>query len=94
MLYVPKGASTLSPSMGVSDKTRDVNLHFSTFMFSVFSTEIVSKVVGESEKALVSIFSKARAAAPCVLFLDHIDTIAGRRQSQVCAKDLHACVVG
>ena len=40
---------------------------------------LLSKTVGESEAALVEIFKQARAAAPCVLFLDHIEALASRR---------------
>ncbi len=42
---------------------------------SVKGPEILSKWVGESEKAIREIFRKARQAAPCVIFLDEIDSI-------------------
>ena len=41
--------------------------------------ELVNKVVGESERAVVRLFQTARQAAPCILFLDHVEAIAGRR---------------
>ncbi len=41
--------------------------------------EILSKWVGESEKAIREIFRKARQAAPAVIFFDEIDAIAPAR---------------
>ncbi|MDY6788876.1 MAG: AAA family ATPase, partial [Candidatus Nanohaloarchaea archaeon] len=38
-----------------------------------------SKWVGESEQAIRKMFSKARQVAPCVLFIDEIDSIAPLR---------------
>jgi transitional endoplasmic reticulum ATPase len=46
---------------------------------SIKGPEILSKWVGESEKALREIFRKARQAAPTVIFFDEIDAIAPRR---------------
>lgn len=34
---------------------------------------------GESEANVRDVFEKARAAAPCVLFFDELDSIAGQR---------------
>ncbi|MCE7743110.1 MAG: CDC48 family AAA ATPase [Candidatus Heimdallarchaeota archaeon] len=42
---------------------------------SVKGPEVLSKWVGESEKAIREIFRKARQAAPCIIFLDEIDSI-------------------
>jgi transitional endoplasmic reticulum ATPase len=41
--------------------------------------ELVSKVVGESEANIAGVFARARSAAPCVLFLDQVEAIAGKR---------------
>ena len=35
--------------------------------------------VGESEKNVREVFQRARAAAPCVLFFDEIDSLAPAR---------------
>ena len=42
---------------------------------SIKGPEVLSKWVGESEKAIREIFRKARQAAPCIIFLDEIDSI-------------------
>ncbi len=46
---------------------------------SIKGPEILSKFVGESEKTLREIFRKARQAAPCIIFIDEIDSIARSR---------------
>lgn len=42
--------------------------------------EVISKWVGESEKAIREIFRKARSAAPALIFIDELDSIARRRE--------------
>ena len=46
---------------------------------SVKGPEFLSKWVGESEKAVRETFRKARSAAPCIIFFDEVDAIAGMR---------------
>lgn len=46
---------------------------------SVKGPEVLSKWVGESEKAVREIFRKARNAAPCIIFIDELDAIASVR---------------
>jgi transitional endoplasmic reticulum ATPase len=46
---------------------------------SVKGPEVLSKWVGESEKAVRETFRKARMATPCVIFIDEIDAIAPHR---------------
>ncbi|MEV0644037.1 AAA family ATPase [Phytomonospora sp. NPDC050363] len=43
--------------------------------------ELLSKWIGDSEKAIRSVFRYARAAAPCVIFFDEFDALGGRRTS-------------
>ncbi|HKS59226.1 MAG TPA: AAA family ATPase, partial [Thermoplasmata archaeon] len=49
---------------------------------SVKGPEIMSKWVGESEKAIRVIFKKARQASPAIVFIDEIDSIAPKRGLQ------------
>ncbi len=46
---------------------------------SIKGPEIMSKWVGESEKAVREIFKKAKQVSPCIVFLDEIDAIAPAR---------------
>ena len=41
--------------------------------------ELFSKWVGESERAVATLFRKARAAAPSIIFFDEIDALAAKR---------------
>ncbi|KAI9251726.1 P-loop containing nucleoside triphosphate hydrolase protein [Sporodiniella umbellata] len=43
------------------------------------SSQIRSKIVGESEKAMAKLFSQARASSPCILFIDQIDMLLPKR---------------
>jgi transitional endoplasmic reticulum ATPase len=44
--------------------------------FSVKGAELLDKFVGESERGVRELFSRARAAAPSIIFFDEIDAIA------------------
>ena len=46
---------------------------------SVKGPELLSKFVGDSERAIREIFLKARQSAPCLLFLDEIDSLLPAR---------------
>lgn len=72
LLYGPPGCS----------KTLFAKALASTSYFNFISVkgpEIFSKYVGDSEKTIRDIFSKARVNAPCVVFFDEIDAVGGRR---------------
>jgi transitional endoplasmic reticulum ATPase len=46
---------------------------------AVRGPELLSKYVGESERGVREIFAKARQAAPCILFLDELDSLVPER---------------
>jgi transitional endoplasmic reticulum ATPase len=43
--------------------------------------ELISKWVGESEKAVREVFKKAKQASPSIIFLDEFESIAGMRRN-------------
>ncbi len=45
--------------------------------------EVLSKWVGESERAVREVFRKARQATPSIIFLDEVDSIAPRRGTRI-----------
>lgn len=42
-------------------------------------SDIFSKWVGESERAMRDIFKRARSVAPAIVFLDELDALGGER---------------
>ncbi|MED5268305.1 MAG: CDC48 family AAA ATPase, partial [Candidatus Thermoplasmatota archaeon] len=48
---------------------------------SINGPEMISKWVGESERAVREVFKKAKQAAPSIIFLDEFESIAGVRRS-------------
>ena len=48
---------------------------------SIKGPELISKWVGESEKAIREIFKKAKQSSPSIIFLDEFESIAGMRSS-------------
>jgi transitional endoplasmic reticulum ATPase len=83
----------LSPSRGVlfygppgTGKTmlaKAVANECSANFISIKGPELLSMWFGESESNIRDIFDKARAAAPCVVFLDELDSIAKSRGGSV-----------
>ncbi len=51
-------------------------------MILVKGPEILSKWVGESEKAVREIFRKAKASSPCVVIFDELDSLARHKSNE------------
>ena len=54
---------------------------------NVKGPELLSKYVGESEKAIKTLFARAKAAAPAVVFIDEVDGLAGARDGDTALSD-------
>ncbi|KZO92535.1 AAA-domain-containing protein [Calocera viscosa TUFC12733] len=50
---------------------------------AVKGPELLNKYVGESERAVRSVFARARASSPCVVFFDEIDALVPRRSDKL-----------
>ena len=74
LLYGPPGTGKTLLAKAVATESQ-------ANFISIKGPEFLSKWVGESEKAVREVFRKARQAAPSVIFLDEIDSIAPSRSS-------------
>ncbi len=74
VLYGPPGVGKTLLAKAVASESQ-------ANFISIKGPEVLSKWVGESEKAVREIFKKAKQVAPCIVFLDEIDSIAPKRGS-------------
>ena len=73
----PKGVLIWGPpGCGKTLLAKAVATESNANFISVKGPELLSKWVGESEKAVREVFRKARTAAPAIIFFDEIDAIA------------------
>lgn len=72
LLYGPPGCSkTLSAQAMATESSFN--------FFAVKGAELLNMYVGESERAVRTLFERARAASPSIIFFDEIDSIGGQR---------------
>ncbi len=67
------------PGTGKTLLAKAVATESQSNFISIKGPEVMSKWVGESEKAVREIFKKAKQSAPTIVFLDELDSIAPRR---------------
>jgi transitional endoplasmic reticulum ATPase len=72
LLYGPPGTGKTMIAQAVANET---NANF----ISIRGPQMLSKWVGESEKAIREIFRKARQVSPSIVFFDELDSIAPMR---------------
>lgn len=72
LLYGPPGCSKTMMAKALATES---SMNF----LAVRGPELMSKWLGESEKAIQSLFRKARMASPSIIFFDEIDSLAGKR---------------
>ncbi|WP_135603969.1 CDC48 family AAA ATPase [Methanococcoides sp. NM1] len=72
LLYGPPGTGKTLLAQAVANES---NANF----ISIKGPQMISKFVGESEKAIRETFKKARQVSPCIIFFDEIDSIASTR---------------
>ena len=76
LLYGPPGTGKTLMAKAVANET---NANF----ISIRGPQLLSKWVGESEKAIRQTFRKARQVSPTVIFFDELDALAPSRSTDV-----------
>ena len=74
MLYGPPGTGKTLLAKAVA---KEAKANF----ISMKSSDLLSKWYGESEQQIARMFKRARAVAPCVVFIDEIDSLVPARGS-------------
>merc|ERR1711877_26319 len=84
----PKGCLLYGPpGTGKTLLARAVASSLETNFLKVVSSAIVDKYIGESARIIREMFGYARENQPCIIFMDEIDAIGGRRFSEGTSAD-------
>lgn len=84
----PKGVLLYGPpGTGKTLLARAVASNIDANFLKVVSSAIVDKYIGESARIIREMFGYAREHQPCVIFMDEIDAIGGRRFSEGTSAD-------
>ncbi|CAN9101426.1 unnamed protein product [Alternaria sp. RS040] len=73
LLYGPPGCAKTLIAQAVATESKQNFL-------AVKGSELIKMYVGESERAIRDVFRRARAAKPCIIFFDEIDSIGKSRE--------------
>ncbi|KAI9067699.1 AAA-domain-containing protein [Trametes sanguinea] len=76
LLWGPPGCGKTLLAKAVANESR-------ANFISVKGPELLNKYVGESERAVRQVFSRARASSPCVIFFDELDALVPRRDDSM-----------
>ena len=84
----PKGVLLYGPpGTGKTLLARAVASTMQTNFLKVVSSAIVDKYIGESARLIREMFGYAKEHEPCIIFMDEIDAIGGRRFSEGTSAD-------
>lgn len=84
----PKGVLLYGPpGTGKTLLARAVASQLDCNFLKVVSSAIVDKYIGESARMIREMFAYARDHEPCIIFMDEIDAIGGRRFSEGTSAD-------
>ncbi|KAG2296915.1 hypothetical protein Bca4012_017394 [Brassica carinata] len=72
LLYGPPGCGKTLVAKAVANEAGANFIH-------IKGPELLNKYVGESERAIRTLFQRARTSSPCVVFFDEVDALTARR---------------
>jgi ATP-dependent 26S proteasome regulatory subunit len=80
LLAAPKGILLHGPpGTGKTMLAKMIANNSGIALINISSSTLVSKFSGESEKMIDALFSTAKRLEPCIIFIDEIDSILGKR---------------
>ena len=84
----PKGVLLYGPpGTGKTLLARALACNIQAKFLKVVSSAIVDKYIGESARVIREMFAYAREHEPCIIFMDEIDAIGGKRFSEGSSAD-------
>ncbi|KAG0440578.1 26S proteasome regulatory subunit 10B [Dictyocoela muelleri] len=84
----PKGVLLYGPpGTGKTLLARAVAATLNVNFIKIVSSAIIEKYIGESSRMVREIFSYASERRPCIIFMDEIDAIGGKRSSESSSAD-------
>jgi ribosome biogenesis ATPase len=72
LLWGPPGCGKTLVAKAVANESK-------ANFISIKGPELLNKYVGESERAVRQLFTRAKSSAPCILFFDEMDALAPKR---------------
>lgn len=76
LLWGPPGCGKTLLAKAVANESR-------ANFISIKGPELLNKYVGESERAIRQVFTRARASVPCIIFFDELDALVPRRDTSL-----------
>lgn len=74
LLWGPPGCGKTLLAKAVANESR-------ANFISIKGPELLNKYVGESERAVRQVFTRARASVPCIIFFDELDALVPKRDT-------------
>ncbi|KAK3943463.1 P-loop containing nucleoside triphosphate hydrolase protein [Diplogelasinospora grovesii] len=76
LLWGPPGCGKTLVAKAVANESK-------ANFISIKGPELLNKYVGESERAVRQLFTRAKSSAPCILFFDEMDALVPRRDDSL-----------
>lgn len=87
-ISAPKGVLLYGPpGTGKTLLARALACNVNANFMKVVASSIMNKYIGESARLIREMFAYARLHQPCIIFIDEIDAIGGRRLSEGSSSD-------